>query len=196
MLLANARPQLPSQKLPFGQSLGKCFWQTQSRSYPHKSRLLGLKAAARILSHAWAFFAWFLDMHELASFVCPLVCVRGQGLLRFSVLFKFKFLHGHRLSAPSCVIMWHLHGIRLHAHHHGMLVWHLHGINIARTPSRHARVTPFTASSLHTHETPSRHLVLMMRHRRGIFRSRPAKGVGCLRKSETQWWCQNLFKNK
>ena len=84
---------------------------------------------------------------------------------------------------------------------------------IARTPSRHARVTPsrhqhcthtitacscdtFTASSLHTrtpsrhahetHETPSRHLVLMMRHRRGIFRSRPAKGVGCLRKSETQ----------
>ena len=152
-----------------------------------------------------SFFCMVFSLHELASFVCPLVCgqkggppinalyvsyVRGQGILRFSVLFKFKFLHAL-------------------ARHHVTPSRH----QIARTPSRHARVTPsrhqhcthtitacscdtFTASSLHTrtpsrhahetHETPSRHLVLMMRHRRGIFRSRPAKGVGCLRKSETQ----------
>ena len=154
MLLANTRPQLPSQKPPFGQTLGKCFWQTQSRSYPHKSRLMGKKAAARMTSFTFtclSFFCMVFSLHELASFVCPLVCgqkggppinalyvsyVRGQGLLRFSVLFKFKFLHGHRLSAPSCDTFTAsdcTHTITacscdtftastLHAHHHGMLV--------------------------------------------------------------------------
>ena len=137
--LANTRPQLPSQKPPFGQTLGKCFWQTQSRSYPHKSRLMGKKAAARMTSFTFtclSFFCMVFSLHELASFVCPLVCVRGQGLLRFSVLFKFKFLHGHRLSAPSCDTFTAsdcTHTITacscdtftastLHAHHHGMLV--------------------------------------------------------------------------
>ena len=109
-----------------------------------------------------SFFCMVFSLHELASFVCPLVCgqkggppinalyvsyVRGQGLLRFSVLFKFKFLHGHRLSAPSCDTFTAsdcTHTITacscdtftastLHAHHHGMLVWHLHGIIIAHT---------------------------------------------------------------
>ena len=139
MLLANTRPQLPSQKPPFGQTLGKCFWQTQSRSYPHKSRLMGKKAAVRMTSFTFtclSFFCMVFSLHELASFVCPLVCVRGQGLLRFSVLFKFKFLHGHRLSAPSCDTFTAsdcTHTITacscdtftastLHAHHHGMLV--------------------------------------------------------------------------
>ena len=86
--------------------------------------------------HMLELFLHGFSLHELASFVCPLVCVRGQGLLRFSVLFKFKFLHGHRLSAPSCDTFTAsdcTHTITacscdtftastLHAHHHGMLV--------------------------------------------------------------------------
>ena len=99
----------------------------------------GKKAAVRMTSFTFtclSFFCMVFSLHELASFVCPLVCVRGQGLLRFSVLFKFKFLHGHRLSAPSCDTFTAsdcTHTITacscdtftastLHAHHHGMLV--------------------------------------------------------------------------
>ena len=97
----------------------------------------GKKAAVRMTSFTFtclSFFCMVFSLHELASFVCPLVCVRGQGLLRFSVL--FKFLHGHRLSAPSCDTFTAsdcTHTITacscdtftastLHAHHHGMLV--------------------------------------------------------------------------